>query len=55
MSEKAPFVHTISENVPDVATATDDTKILAEEAQAAGPQAVPESTVGHSPTVYGGV
>ena len=28
---------------------------LAEEAQAAGPQAVPESTVGHSPTVYGGV
>ena len=30
MSEKAPFVHTISENVPDVATATDDTKILAE-------------------------
>ena len=28
---------------------------LAEEAQAAGPQAVPESTVGHSPTVTGGV
>ena len=26
---------------------------LAEEAQAAGPQAVPESTVGHSPTVTG--
>jgi len=28
---------------------------LAEEAQAAGPQAVPESTVGHSPTVTGGI
>ena len=28
---------------------------LAEEAEAAGPQAVPESTVGHSPTVTGGV
>jgi hypothetical protein len=28
---------------------------LAEEAQAAGPQPVPESTVGHSPTVTGGV
>jgi hypothetical protein len=28
---------------------------LAEEAQAEGPQAVPESTVGHSPTVTGGV
>jgi hypothetical protein len=27
---------------------------LSEEAQAAGPQALPESTVGHSPTVYGG-
>jgi hypothetical protein len=27
---------------------------LAEEAQAAGPQAIPESRVGHSPTVTGG-
>ncbi|MHC9294365.1 intersectin-EH binding protein Ibp1 [Mycobacterium sp. LTG2003] len=28
---------------------------LAEEAQAAGPQAVPESTVGSSPTVHGSI
>jgi hypothetical protein len=28
---------------------------LAEEAEAMGPQPVPESTVGHSPTVTGGI